>query len=482
VPHATDKPDKSNEKEAAGAVSLHALLAPRSIAIIGASNEPTRLSGRILPILLQHRYSGQIYPVNPRHETVNGLPAYPTIAAVPGPVDTVAIAVRAAQVPEIMQECGAAGVRTAVIFSSGFAEEGTDGRRAEEVVAATARAAGMRVLGPNAEGFFNVHEGIPISFSPTVDYERGLNRLEAGNVAVVSQSGGLGFALFNGGQAVGMGSSYVVSTGNECDLGALEIAGYLLEDGRTDVVALLVEGFRAGDRERLAPVARRAAELGKALVVAKLGRSEAGSDAAAAHTAHDAGDDRKYQADFRRLGVVHVDDQDELLDVCFALSRRRRAPGPRVGILTTSGGAGVWLADACAAQGVTVPELDSALQDELRPLLPSYGSTRNPVDVTAEVVSRAGVARPLQLLASSPQVDAIILVSSLAGPQLLEREHDQIRGVLESTAKPVLVYSYTHPGPASVEALVRSGLAWYTSPARAARAARVLLPNAVGES
>ncbi len=343
-------------------------------------------------------------------------------------------------------------------------------------MAATARAVGMRVLGPNAEGFFNVHDGIPLSFSPTVDRQRGLTRLLPGNVAVVSQSGGLGFALFNGGQAVGLGSSFVVSTGNECDLGALEIAADLVEDARTDVVALVVEGFRTD--ERLEPVARRAAELGKTLVVAKLGRSLAGGAAAAAHTAHDAGNDRDYQMDFRRLGVVHVDDQQSLLDVCFALSRRRTPAGNRVGILTTSGGAGVWLADACVARGLAVPELYAPLQAELRPLLPSYGSTRNPVDVTAEVVSRAGVARPLQLLASSPQVDTVLLVASLAGPQMLEREHDEIRAVVDGTTKPVLVYSYTEPGPASVDALIRSGLAWYTSPARTAEAARALIGEA----
>jgi acyl-CoA synthetase (NDP forming) len=275
-----------------------------------------------------------------------------------------------------------------------------------------------------------------------------------------------------------MGSSYVVSTGNECDLGALEVGGYLLEDARTDVVALVVEGFRPD--ERLEPVALRAAELGKTLVVAKLGRSQAGYAAAAAHTAHDAGNDEAYQADFRRLGILGADDQEELLDVCFALSRGRRAAGPRVGILTTSGGAGVWLADACTRQGLAVPELDAALQAELRPLLPSYGSTRNPVDVTAEVVSRAGLARPLGMLAASPQVDAVVLVSSLAGPQVLEREDAGIRDVLASTTKPVLVYSYTQPGPASVDALARSGLAWYPSPARAARAARALVPEPGG--
>lgn len=456
-----------------GVADLKPLLSPRSIAIIGASEDPTRLAGRPLQILLQHRFPGHIYPVNPRHQTVGGLPAYPSIAAAPGPVDLAAIIVKAALVPQMLRECAEAGVRAAVVFSSGFAEEGADGRRAQEEIAAIARSSGMRVLGPNAEGFFNLTEGVPLTFSPTVDYERGLTRLVPGNVAVVSQSGGLGFALFNWGQAVGLGSSYVVSTGNEADLGALEIASYLLEDPTTDVVALLVEGFRDG--EELRPVAQRASALGKKLVVAKLGRSVPGGQAAVAHTAHDAGDDTEYRRAFASLGVVRVEDQEDLLDACFALSRRRVAAGPRVGILTTSGGAGVWVADACDAAGLQVPELDAALQAELRPHMPSYGSPRNPVDVTAEVVNRAGVAPPLELLASSPQVDAIVLISSLAGPHMLRREEAEIRRLLEGSDKPIVVYSYTHPGDASVEALTELGVAWYPSPARAARAVRVLV-------
>ncbi len=460
----------------AGAPDLRALLSPRSIAIIGASGDTARLSGRPLPILLQHHYPGHIYPVNPHRDTVAGLPAYPTIGDVPEPVDVVAVVVPAVLVPPVVRDCAAAGARAAVIFSSGFAEEGEDGRRAEDEIAAIALETGMRVLGPNGEGFFNVRQGIPLSFSPTVDYERGLTRLVPGNVAVVSQSGGLGFALFNWGQAVGLGASYVVTTGNEADLGTLEVAAYLLEDPGTDVVALLVEGFRDG--EQLAPVALRAAELGKKLVVAKLGRSSAGGDAAAAHTAHRAGDDGEYQEAFDRFGVTRVSDQEDLLDACFALSRGRRPAGPRVGILTTSGGAGVWLTDACDALGLSVPELGAELQAELRPLMPSYGSPRNPVDVTAEVVNRAGVAKPLEMLVASPQVDAVVLISSLAGPHMLEREEAEIGRVLESTTKPVVVYSYTAPGEASVEALARLGLAWYPSPARAARAVRVLVDAA----
>jgi acyl-CoA synthetase (NDP forming) len=456
-----------------GFADLRTLFAPQSIAIVGASSDPSRLAGRPLQILLQHGYPGRIYPVNPRQEVIAGLPSYPSISAVPGPIDVAAVIVPASLVVETLRECAVAGVRSAVVFSSGFAEQGGEGQVAELEIAQIAHSSGMRVLGPNAEGFFNLTAGIPLTFSPTVDYDRGLSTLVAGNVAVVSQSGGLGFAVFNGGQAVGLGASHVVSTGNEADLDALEIAAYLLEDTVTDVVALLVEGFRHADD--LAPVAYRAHELGKKVVVAKLGRSRVGAEAAEAHTAHDAGDNEEYEKEFTRLGMIQVSDQEELLDVCFALSFPLRPAGRNVGILTTSGGAGVWLADSCNAVGLDVPELDLALQTELRSLMPSYGSPRNPVDVTAEIVNRAGVVKPLELMLSSPQIDMVVWIGSLAGPHMLEREENEIRRVVASTTKPILIYSYTTPGPSSVAALARLGLAWYPSPRRAARAAAALV-------
>lgn len=452
---------------------LQAMLSPRSIAIIGASEDRSSLSGRPLEILRQHGYAGKLYPVNPRHKTISGLQAYPGIGAIPARVDLAVIAVRAELVPGLLEECATAGVRSAVVFSSGFGEEGPVGARAEQRIASIAARSGMRVLGPNAEGYANLIEDIPVTFSPTVDYERGATELVRGNVGIVSQSGGLGFALFNWGQSTGLGASYVVSTGNEADLEALEVASHLIEQPDTDVVALLVEGLRRP--ERLDPLAGRAAKLGKQLVVAKLGCSDAGARAALSHTAHDAGDPAAHREAFERAGALVVEDQEDLLDTCFALSRRRLPSGPRVGIITTSGGAGVWLADACRAAGLEVPELDGDLQARLRQLMPSYGSARNPVDVTAQVLSRAGIAPALDLICASAQVDAVAVVSSLSGPQMLQREETQIRKVLERSAKPIVLYSYTRPGEASVEGLARLGLAWYPSPARTARALAGLL-------
>jgi acyl-CoA synthetase (NDP forming) len=305
-----------------------------------------------------------------------------------------------------------------------------------------------------------------------VDYKRGLVRLRAGNLAVVSQSGGLGFALFNWAQGAGLGVSYVLSTGNEADLEALEIAEYLVEDPNTDTIALVIEGFRRP--QRLEPVARRAAELGKQLAVAKLGRSAAGTRAARAHTAHETGDDALYQAEFDRWGILQAEDQEELLDIAFAFARRAVMRGPNVGIITSSGGAGAWVADACDAVGLNIPELAAPAQEKLRGLMPSYGSPQNPVDVTAQVFGQGGLAPALDLLCSLPEVDAVALVCSLASPHMLESEESEIAAILAATTKPLLVYSYTSPGERSVELLAKLGLPWYPSPRRVARALAAL--------
>jgi acyl-CoA synthetase (NDP forming) len=451
---------------------LSPLLKPESIAIVGASEDLTSLSGRPLDILLQHQYRGRLYPVNPNREEVAGLRTWPSISSIPEAVDLAVIAVRASLVPAILRECAEARVRTAVVFSSGFAEEGEVGRRVQAELTELARSSGMRILGPNAEGFFNLAAAIPVSFSPAVDYKRGLTNLHQGNVAVVSQSGGLGFALFNWAQSAGLGFSYVITTGNESDLEVLELVAYLVEDAGTEVIALLVEGFR--EPERLGFVATRARELGKHLIVAKLGRSDAGVRGAWAHTAHDAGDDATYQDAFDRWEVIKADDQEDLLDVAFALSRGLPMNGPRVGILTSSGGAGVWLADACDKVGLYVPELDLATQGRLRPLMPTYGSPKNPVDVTAQVFGTGGLSPALQCLCASPEVDAVALVCSLASPHMLENEESQIAAILAAASKPVVVYTYTRPGDASIQILSRLGLPWYPSPRRIARALSAL--------
>jgi acyl-CoA synthetase (NDP forming) len=456
-----------------------ALLRPASVAVIGASADPEVISGLPQRILAQHGYRGAVFPVNPRHAEIDGLRCYPAIGAVPGPVDVALVVVNAERVTTVVRECGAAGVRFVVIISSGFAEQFDGAARQRTLRDACAEYPTMRVLGPNAEGLINVGDGVPLGFSPTINYQRGLRRLIAGDVAVIAQSGGLGFALFNDGLARGLGFSHVISTGNELDVDVADLAGYLLDDPATNVLLLFVEGV--DHPQRLAAIADQAAARGKRLVLAKVGASAEGSRAALAHTAHRTGDEAWYARLVAEHGVLRAHDQEEMVDIALALSRTRQPAGRRIGIVTTSGGAGTWLADDVVAAGLDLPVLSDGLQARLRELIPAYGSPANPVDTTAQVLGRGGVAPVLALLAGSGEVDAVVLIGTLADKHQLERERTQLAEV--AAAHPLVVYSYTRPAQESVDLLAELGIAYFTSGRRTAVALAALVPGpGVGHS
>ncbi|NMH81664.1 CoA-binding protein, partial [Pseudonocardia xinjiangensis] len=254
---------------ARGPLDIERLLRPASVAIIGASADEAVISGIPQRVLAQHGYFGAVYPVNPRYTEIDGVTCYPDITTVPGPVDVVLVVVNASRVVDVLEACGQSGVRFAVVISSGFAEQSDGAERQRELAEVCARHPGMRVLGPNAEGLINVVDDVPLGFSPTTDYRRGLVRLHRGDVAVVSQSGGLGFALFNDGLSRGLGFSHVISTGNEIDVDLTDLAEALLADPATRVLLLFVEGV--ADPARLGALGARAGAAGKTVVVAKVG-------------------------------------------------------------------------------------------------------------------------------------------------------------------------------------------------------------------
>jgi acyl-CoA synthetase (NDP forming) len=451
--------------------SLDRLLRPRSIAIIGASANAGAISGMPQRILAQHGFGGAVYPVNPRYAEIDGLACYADLGAVPEPVDLALIVVNADAVPGVVDGCGQAGARFAVVISSGFAEQDPHGDRERALRAARDRHPDLRLLGPNSEGLMNVVDGIPATFSPTVDYERGLRRLRTGDVGVVAQSGGLGFALFNDGQERGLGFSHVVSTGNELDLDLADVAEQLATDPATRVILLFLEGLR--EPARLGEVAALATANGKKLIVAKAGASAAGRRAALAHTAHDAGDDATYATILTEHGIARARDQEQLVDVAMAFSRIPTPAGPRVGVLTTSGGAGVWLADDLTAAGLSVPVLSTELQTRLRGLIPAYGSPVNPVDATAQVFSGGGIGPVLDVLVGGGEIDALACVLTLADAARVEQERAAIAAAADRM--PLVIYSYTRPAQRSLDVLADLGIAYYTSGHRTAAALSALI-------
>ena len=435
---------------------LDSFFAPASIALVGASRDLEKIPGRLLSFLRKNGYPGRLYPVNPNYDAIDGLTCYPSIADVGAPVDLAIIVIPARAVLQALEQCAAAGVRNAVVISSGFAEEGSTAM--QDAVAGLARRTGMRISGPNAEGFYNAIQHVAATFSPTVDIKSGANPLVATTrrIGVVAQSGGIGFAISHRAKALGIALSYVVSTGNESDLGAGEFLDYMVQDPSTDVILLFIEGIR--DVDKFLVAVRRAAAVRKPIIVTKVGRSGAGERAAASHTASMAGWSAAYDAVFARYGFIVSNDLDEAVTIAAVLTSNPLPTGDRVAVITTSGGAGIWGADAVALQGLQVPELSRSIQAEIMQLLPSYGTARNPIDVTAQGVHSGGLQRSVSLLAASDEVDAILVVLSLSSETRVPFKEAALTPVIAAQTRPIVFYSYTLPSEFARRQLAASGV------------------------
>jgi acyl-CoA synthetase (NDP forming) len=465
------------------------LLEPRTIAIIGASSGEG-LSSRLVANLAAHGFEGEIFLVNPRHSQIGGVPCYPSIVDVPASVDVAAVVVPADAVADALADCVQAGVGAAVIMAAGFVEDARGpGKDRQARIEEATRGSDLVVCGPNSEGFFNVSSGIALSFSGSVNpdflrysaawmtpEEQNVREAIAGDVAIVAQSGGLGFSIFSRGVAAGMGFSHVISVGNEMDLDVLDCAEYLLTRAEVKVIGMYVEGLR--HPERLPAVATAARRAGKAIVIGKSGVSAAGSRSTLSHTGHLAGDARLYAAAFRHYGIIEVSDQEELLDTCWALSTSPPLTGDNVAVVSWSGGSAVWTADACERAGFRLPVLDDDTQARLAELLPSFAGVQNPVDITG--ASKTSLGKIMRIVAEAPDADGLVLITTLHTEGAMERDFPDLSEALAATGKPMVVYSYTEPRPGNRRAVRDLGLPLYPSSTRAAKSLGAL--RALGRS
>jgi acetate---CoA ligase (ADP-forming) len=457
---------------------LGALLWPRTVALVGASADAENLRGRILHVMKGHAFDCRLYPVSRSSSEVMGLKAYPSIADLPEAADLAVIIIPAKHVPEELERCGKAGVKSAVVLSSGFAEASGDaGAGMQAEIRAIAKRYDMAVMGPNSEGFANTANKLCPTFSPAM--EAGARPLlppgrPRGQLAVMAQSGGIGFAFFDHGRAKELSFRYIVTTGNEACLEALDFADFILEEGKTDALLLLLEDVKSPDTFRR--VAEKALRAGKPLIVNKIGQSQAGVRAAASHTAALAGEYAAYQAMFQRYGLIEGRDLGEMVDIAAGfLAWGSRLPlGRRVGICTASGGGGGWMADACTAAGLEVPELDGDTRRRIDEHLPAYGTSQNPVDATAQAAAKIGYAGLAGLVVPSPAVDGIIVVMTARNPHNLERQKEALARLAAETPKPILMWSYTLPAPRSVEILSEVGYPLYTALQTCARTMRAM--------
>ncbi len=449
---------------------LQALLSPRSVAIVGASDDPTRIGGRPIAYMQAAGYQGRILPVNLRHAQVQGLPAVPRVADLEGPLDFAVIAVPADSVNQALRDCAAKGARACLVFSSGFAEASEAGAALQAEMRCVVAETGLRVIGPNCLGAFNAHSGFIACFSTTLDRGPPL----PGGLSIASQSGAYGSHIYYVARTRGVGVAKVVTTGNEVDLDVAEIIGLLAEDPETHCIAAYAEGVTDG--ARLVESLELARAAGKPVIFMKVGRSAVGAEAARSHTAALAGEDAIYEAVLRQHGAWRARSTEEMLDIAYAARRRLFPAGRRLGLVTISGGAGVLMADAAADLGLEVPAMPADAQAELKRLLP-FAAPRNPVDVTAQAFNDMSLVEAnMRIMLERGGYDAILCFwtsvagsTSIAG-RLLEAFRKGAAGHRDS-----LILQSIVAAPEIVQAYEKEGYPVFEDPTRAVLAIAALL-------
>jgi acyl-CoA synthetase (NDP forming) len=451
--------------------SLDALFNPRAIAVYGASSDPTKIGGRPLDFLKTSGYDGPLYPVNPKSTLIQGLPAFATVSAVPGPVDLAIVAVPAPAVLDALEDCARKGVGGAVVLSSGFAEVGGAGTEWQLRISALAQRTGMRVVGPNCMGIINVRRRILGTFTPSA---AGFG-LVPGRISLVSQSGAFGGYCLSLIRQRGLGLNLWITTGNQCDVDFADCVNhYALDDG-TDVIVGYVEA--ATDKARLVDALALARERGKRIVLMKVGSSEAGAQAAASHTASLAGSDQVYDGLFKQYGAYRARTIDELFDVAYACSIARQSPkGNRLGLLTVSGGVGALMADTAAECGLDVAPMPEDAQSRLKAILP-FAGTRNPVDMTAQLVNDLTLfEKNFQLMLQEGGYDLVVAFLSSVGQvfDLSARLLDQLKLVLARFPDRTVIMSML--ATSEVRKLYEAaGVMLFDEPTRAVRAGSALV-------
>ena len=450
--------------------ALTPLLAPRSVAVIGASDRAGNLGGLAVQFLKKFGYRGPVWPVNGGRATVAGLPCFPSLAELPAVPDMAIIAVPAGSVLEVVRECIGAAVPSAIVWAGGFAEGDEAGRLRQTELTEACRGSALKLCGPNCIGIINTAIGLTASFSSLMTE---IDRFTPGCVSMVSQSGGIAVNAHARAQQLGLGFRITISSGNEAALGIPDCMRALLEDEGTRVIAVYTEGMAdpQGFVDALAEARRRR----KPVVVLKGGATEASGRAALAHTGRLAGSDRTYEAIFREFAAIRVFSPEEMLEVALQLASLppgRLPAGNRVVISSFGGGSGVIATDQCAREGLVVPPLDAPTRERLAPILTPLASSLNPVDLTPGSMTnpkdREHLPEVLEILAAAPGADQYLCFSSGFGA-LAPAFADMFETVRQRSRKPVGI-SWLAPPDGIIERLAANGVMVFTEHGRLIRA------------
>jgi acetyl coenzyme A synthetase (ADP forming)-like protein len=426
--------------------NLLALFRPRSVAVVGASRTRSTIGYEVLRNLLRGGFTGAVYPVNAKSPVVQSLKAWPTVSAIPDPVDLAILVLPAAAVLETVEDCGKKGVKALIVITAGFAETGLAGAALQDTLRERIHHYGMRMVGPNCLGVVNADPAVSMNatFAPTFP--------PFGNVAFSSQSGALGLAILDQASALGVGISQFVSLGNKADLSGNDLLEYWEQDDATQVILLYLESL--GNPQRFMEISRRVSRK-KPIVVVKAGRTDAGARAASSHTGSLAGLDVAVEALLGQAGVIRTDTIHELFEVAGLLANQPPPAGKRVAIVTNAGGPGILASDACESRGLVVASLDRDSQHALRGFLPPEASVLNPVDMIASA-SPAAYERALRIVLDAPGINAALVLfvtPIVTDPKAVA---DAIIAASAGSKKPVVVCMMGRQGVPEATATLRA--------------------------
>jgi len=435
---------------------LHSFFYPRSVAVIGASQNPMKPNGIPLYLLSMFSYPGEVYPVNPKYDRVGGLKCYQSVKEIEDPVDLAIIGVAAPQVMEILEECAEKKVKSVIIFTSGFAEVSEEGRKLQAEMKQLADSNGMRILGPNCLGLLNYYNGNMASFFYN---QKRSDLVYPETLSFITQSGGLGAIIYQMVVQMSIGFNYFVSTGNEADVSFAEVLDYLVGRDEVSVVAGYLEGLQA-DGRLFIEACRKALERKKLVTMLKVGRTESGAKAAKSHTGAMVGEERVYDGLFKQFGVLSTEDVEQMNALISLYATERLPAGKRMAVITISGGGGVVVADKCPQFGLEVATITENTQQKLREFFPSYGAVANPVDLTSQLfVDKELFDRTLRLVMQDPEIDVGGFFYNLEMPD--PEASNKIINAYRDIDKPLIVFTWPSGQDYALEAknkLIQAGV------------------------
>ncbi len=443
-------------------IGIDLLFNPRSIAVVGASDDLSRIGGLPIRFLHHHGYSGKIFPVNPKYKEIAGLPCFSTLTAIPEPVDLALIGIPRQLVLEAFQQCAQKRIPFIILFSAGYAEMGEAGRREQEELRRFAQQAGIRVVGPNCIGIINTHGRVATSFTSGLELES----LIPGAIGLITQSGGIGNSIFTRAYDRSIGLSCFISSGNELDLEVADFLEYFVQDEKTRSIALLLEDLK--DPQKFILAAEKAFQKGKPIVALKVGRSEKGREAAASHTGAMSGPDAIYEALFKQKSISRVMDIDDLLEVAHLFARYELPAGDRVAVLSTSGGSGALLADLASDYQLRLPIPSVPTREKLHDLIPAVASITNPMDITTQFMNDPeAISRYLTAFAEDDNFDVLIINFTVSTLDRTLRVAERIAAISPHLPKPLVVcWPVGNMARPAFQCLEQAGVPLFFHPAR----------------